>query len=322
MKDWVLPIEHFRSHLGEDGKRFFVGMAHGSMKVELYKPVGHDPQQPHEQDELYFIVSGRGTFCRDGDRRPFAPERRDLRRGRSVAPVRGLLRGFRDLGRLLGTQGRRRPGGASLTGALWTAGQHDDVAHEDEGEADHRRKRPDIAFQHRRQGESDDGIEHRRVAGARGADAREQRHVGGEREDRSEHRAPDYGAEIGERRLDDESLSAGESDRHEDRRAVDHAPHRRRGDGDTVRLVADRDDVAKAEGERAGDAERQAPEARDGEARRREDGLEHRDHAKEADNRRNNEPRARALPQEQCREQHVEDGREGEHDRQEPRRRR
>jgi hypothetical protein len=50
MKDWVLPIEHFRRHLGKDGKRFFVGMAHGSMKVELYKPVGHDPQQPHEQD--------------------------------------------------------------------------------------------------------------------------------------------------------------------------------------------------------------------------------------------------------------------------------
>jgi len=73
MKDWVLPIEHFRRHLGKDGKRFFVGMAHGSMKVELYKPVGHDPQQPHEQDELYFIVTGRGTFSRDGDLRPFAP---------------------------------------------------------------------------------------------------------------------------------------------------------------------------------------------------------------------------------------------------------
>jgi mannose-6-phosphate isomerase-like protein (cupin superfamily) len=89
LKNWLLPIEHFRSHLGEDGKRFFVGMAHGSMKVELYKPIGRDPQQPHEQDELYFIVSGRGTFFRDGDRRPFAP-------GDVIFVEAGVLHRFED----------------------------------------------------------------------------------------------------------------------------------------------------------------------------------------------------------------------------------
>ena len=32
-----------------------------------------DPQTPHDQDELYIVISGRGTFAKDGERRPFAP---------------------------------------------------------------------------------------------------------------------------------------------------------------------------------------------------------------------------------------------------------
>ena len=73
MKDWILPLAHFQNQLGRDGQRFFVGMAHGSMTVELYKPVGRDPQQPHEQDELYIVVAGTGVFAKAGERRPFAP---------------------------------------------------------------------------------------------------------------------------------------------------------------------------------------------------------------------------------------------------------
>ena len=73
MEEWILPLEHFRKSLGRDGKRFFVGMAHGSMTVELYKPVGTDPQLPHRQDELYFVVAGTGTFFKAGERRPFKP---------------------------------------------------------------------------------------------------------------------------------------------------------------------------------------------------------------------------------------------------------
>ena len=73
MEDWILPLRHFQDRLGQDGQRFFVGMGHGSMTVELYKPLGHDPQTPHSQDELYFVVSGSGTFFKGGERRPFAP---------------------------------------------------------------------------------------------------------------------------------------------------------------------------------------------------------------------------------------------------------
>ena len=43
------------------------------MRLELYAPRGHDPQQPHEQDELYFVLSGRGVFFCDGQRRDFGP---------------------------------------------------------------------------------------------------------------------------------------------------------------------------------------------------------------------------------------------------------
>jgi len=56
-----------------DGERFIRAMAHGSMSVELYAPVGKDPQTPHAQDELYFVLDGRGEFALAGERHTFAP---------------------------------------------------------------------------------------------------------------------------------------------------------------------------------------------------------------------------------------------------------
>jgi mannose-6-phosphate isomerase-like protein (cupin superfamily) len=41
-------------------------MRHGSMVLRFYQPRGSDPQTPHDQDEIYVIAGGRGTFvCRD-----------------------------------------------------------------------------------------------------------------------------------------------------------------------------------------------------------------------------------------------------------------
>ena len=34
----------------------------GSMQVKLYAPPSPDPQQPHEQDEIYIIAQGSGEF--------------------------------------------------------------------------------------------------------------------------------------------------------------------------------------------------------------------------------------------------------------------
>lgn len=56
-----------------EGARFVTALAHGTMTAELYAPVGSDPQSPHAQDELYFIVSGRGELVIADARHAFAP---------------------------------------------------------------------------------------------------------------------------------------------------------------------------------------------------------------------------------------------------------
>lgn len=54
------------------GERFAVALAHGTMSVEYYAPIGHDPQTPHEQDEVYFIHRGTGELVISGDRHSFS----------------------------------------------------------------------------------------------------------------------------------------------------------------------------------------------------------------------------------------------------------
>ena len=39
---------------------------HGTMELEIYRPEGEDLQQPHEQDEIYFIASGSSRFEHEG----------------------------------------------------------------------------------------------------------------------------------------------------------------------------------------------------------------------------------------------------------------
>ncbi|MDR3389821.1 MAG: cupin domain-containing protein [Rudaea sp.] len=54
-----------------DGERFVEAFAHGTLAVELYAPVGRDPQSPHNRDEVYFVISGCGDFLNAGERTPF-----------------------------------------------------------------------------------------------------------------------------------------------------------------------------------------------------------------------------------------------------------
>jgi len=56
-----------------DGALFVKLMEHGSMSVEIYRPVETDRQTPHSQDELYVIVSGQGDFLNNGERCAFGP---------------------------------------------------------------------------------------------------------------------------------------------------------------------------------------------------------------------------------------------------------
>lgn len=54
-----------------DGERFAEAFGHGSLVVELYAPVGVDPQTPHDRDEVYFVMSGSGEFVMAGERSQF-----------------------------------------------------------------------------------------------------------------------------------------------------------------------------------------------------------------------------------------------------------
>lgn len=51
--------------------QFVVVLEHGSASVEIYKPHQVDAQVPHDQDEIYVVLSGSGSFVRGGVRQPF-----------------------------------------------------------------------------------------------------------------------------------------------------------------------------------------------------------------------------------------------------------
>lgn len=47
--------------------------SHGSLEAELYTPTDHDPQEPHERDEVYVVVRGKGMFFDGSERRAIEP---------------------------------------------------------------------------------------------------------------------------------------------------------------------------------------------------------------------------------------------------------
>ena len=55
------------------GERFVRAFAHGTMSVEVYAPVGSDPQTPHAQDEIYVVQTGHGEFVCGDERHRFSP---------------------------------------------------------------------------------------------------------------------------------------------------------------------------------------------------------------------------------------------------------
>ncbi|BFI96909.1 MAG: hypothetical protein RSP_24190 [Rhodanobacter sp.] len=56
-----------------EGERYALAFSHGSMSVGFYAPVDHDPQQPHQRDEIYIIHAGTGELVIAGKRHAFAP---------------------------------------------------------------------------------------------------------------------------------------------------------------------------------------------------------------------------------------------------------
>ena len=55
-----------------DGKRLASVAERGSVRLLVSCPIQPNEQTPHEQDELYFVVQGRGVLFHDGKRQAFA----------------------------------------------------------------------------------------------------------------------------------------------------------------------------------------------------------------------------------------------------------
>lgn len=71
--DWLATLEDARNAPIPEGARSALLMARGSMSLRYYAPAGVDEQIPHDQDELYIVMRGSGTFTLAGEARPFGP---------------------------------------------------------------------------------------------------------------------------------------------------------------------------------------------------------------------------------------------------------
>jgi|SRR6476620_8203592 mannose-6-phosphate isomerase-like protein (cupin superfamily) len=68
MKFHVSIEEAIKQLEKEEHNRFTVLIKHGTMSIEYYAPKYIDPQNSHQQDEIYVIASGSATFFRNGER--------------------------------------------------------------------------------------------------------------------------------------------------------------------------------------------------------------------------------------------------------------
>lgn len=70
---WRVTIVEAKAAPIPEGARSALLMRHGTMTVRYYAPKGTDPQTPHEQDEVYVIASGTGSFINGEERVSYGP---------------------------------------------------------------------------------------------------------------------------------------------------------------------------------------------------------------------------------------------------------
>ena len=56
---------------GPGGERSTLVLKRGTLDVRLSVPLPPNQQTPHEQDEIYAVIRGRGVLVHDGRRDPF-----------------------------------------------------------------------------------------------------------------------------------------------------------------------------------------------------------------------------------------------------------
>lgn len=70
LSDVLKRIPGAKTSIWPAGEPFAEAMRHGTMSVEVFAPRAEDSQSPHEQDELYFVVSGSADFWHEGTTTP------------------------------------------------------------------------------------------------------------------------------------------------------------------------------------------------------------------------------------------------------------
>jgi mannose-6-phosphate isomerase-like protein (cupin superfamily) len=53
------------------GATFVKLFEHGTLEIEIYRPVGDDRQEPHAKNEVYVIIDGIGYFVNGNERTRF-----------------------------------------------------------------------------------------------------------------------------------------------------------------------------------------------------------------------------------------------------------
>lgn len=91
MNDWLVTLAAAKAAPIPAGARSALLMKHGTMTLRYYAPRGSDPQTPHEQDEIYIVASGSGTFALGKDQNSL--ERKRFGPGDAIfAPARWVHR--------------------------------------------------------------------------------------------------------------------------------------------------------------------------------------------------------------------------------------
>jgi len=62
LEELLSRIPGLPSERWPEGERYAAGFRHGTMSLGYYAPSGSDPQQPHQQDEIYIVQSGTSGF--------------------------------------------------------------------------------------------------------------------------------------------------------------------------------------------------------------------------------------------------------------------
>jgi mannose-6-phosphate isomerase-like protein (cupin superfamily) len=70
----VIHLADARARIpGPAGEHSVSVLQRGSLNLKLSLPVTPNQQTPHEQDEIYVIIAGKGVLCHDGKRDAFEP---------------------------------------------------------------------------------------------------------------------------------------------------------------------------------------------------------------------------------------------------------